>query len=224
MDREPFNVMRPFALLLLVLGKAITSLAQFPMSYTYTTTWADDQLLVIFSASFPYGSGPSCPPFQAEIEQTEDQIQITAIYNTIGAWPTFFCSRVDTVSIPDPSPGICSLSIDQAAIVYQDMGEEVVAFGEPGEIWICSTGIGPVRSNEGFRAYPVPFQDRVHLEHELSEESQVSLLDPLGRVVAGPWIAANRRMTLELSWLRTGSYFIEIRTAAGRHVRMVHKE
>jgi hypothetical protein len=209
----------------LFLGCAANAMAQFPMDHSHYISLADDQLLVIFTAAFAYGSGSSCPPFEAIVIDDGEQIQLTAIYNTLGPWPDYFCARTDTVILQS---GSCSLLIDYKAIVHAGEDEEIVSFGEPEEIILCTpTDIIGRSALSDMKVHPTLFQDRIWIEWDdaYSGIMEVRLLDALGRQVAGPWfMAAGGRSELMLPDLAEGVHLLELRQGDVREVVRVLKE
>lgn len=71
-----------------------------------------DSIYIYQYASFPFGSGPTCPNLDSfALTETTDTSVLELYYNIGGFWPTNFCSTRDTLSFHASDFDNCNLKI-----------------------------------------------------------------------------------------------------------------
>lgn len=79
--------------------------------------------------------------------------------------------------------------------------------------------------NDGFHVYPNPAHDQlmVDMENTFNGKVEIRILDMYGRVIASEMIqkdASNMLHSLDLNGLKTGTYFVEVKDASQRSMKL----
>lgn len=169
--------------------------------------------------AYHWGAGSNCPALGvSRYYLSNDTMHLNLFYDISGAWQTFGCARLDTVSFSGPTVGVAYLHVTYAEFFWEPSDSTL---HDTSSVWydttfvLKSTGMAELSFENSISVAPNPSTGKINLESLTEDFTECRIFNSIGQLSYSKSISGKSN-SIDISKLPKGIYQLRLQSKHGR--------